>query len=102
MNECVQNDAPAVLGVVEPVIRGLPTEHRRPRGNRVTKLARHDPSVQVGQWRRESQHEAELDDAVGSLRRVHDPVGVGQRERDRLLAEHVLSGLQCSKGLISV
>jgi hypothetical protein len=102
VDERVEDDAAARRGVVEPVGARLPAEDGRAGRDELAELAGRDALVHAGEGRREAQHEAELHHAIARAGARDDAVGRLEGERDRLLAEHVPSGVQGRDDLLGM
>ena len=65
-------------------------------------LARRDDPAQLDVLGPEAQHEADDEQLAGTLGRGHDRLRVLQRERDRLLEQHVLARRERTLGRLAV
>ena len=99
----VDADAAGARRVDHPVV---PARRRREalraRRERPAELARLDDPAQLDVLGPEAQHEPDDEQLAGALGRRDDGLGVLERERDRLLEQHVLAGGERALGGLAV
>ena len=99
----IDADAAGARRVDHPVVPGR--WRREPLGarrERPAELARRDDPPQLDVLGPEAQHEADDEQLAGALGRRDDRLGVLERERDRLLQQHVLARGECPLGGLAV